>query len=136
MTLVHRNVSEILRLLNRALRVSFLTLSLITASMQADAESSALSSDAITQAEEHLERAALDVPQRNKQDTIQRDVQDIVFLLNQSWKAAEKSDDAGRKEYAKQALALLERSAERGYFDLGKAKPVLILIHQLLSVKG
>lgn len=91
MTLVHRNKSEILRLLNRALRVSFLTLSLLTASMQADAESSALSSDAITQAEEHLERAALDVPQRNKQDTIQRDVQDIVFLLNQSWKATEKS---------------------------------------------
>jgi hypothetical protein len=100
MTLVHTNKAEI-RLLNRALRVSFFTLSLLTASMQADAESSALSADAITQAEEHLERAALDVPQRNKQDTIQRDVQDIVFLLNQSLKAAEKSDDAGRKEYGK-----------------------------------
>jgi hypothetical protein len=101
--------------------------------MQDADETYALEYDAVTQAEEHLEQAALDSPQRNRQDTIQRDVHDIVFLLDRSWKAAEKSDHIARKEYAQQALTLLERSAARGYFDLAKAKPVLALIRQLMS---
>ena len=122
-----------MNLLKRALFVSVLILSQLAASMHAAAESSVLSHDAISQAEVHLEGAALDSPQRNKQDTIQRDVHDIVFLLDRSWKAAEKSDHVARKDYAQQALTLLERSAARGYFDLTKAEPVLVLIRQLLS---
>ncbi len=125
-----------MQLLKRVLCDSVLALSLLSGAMQAAGESYALSYGAIVQAEEHLERAALDSPQRNKQDTIQRDVHDIMFLLDQSWKASEKSDDVARKEYAQQALKLLERSAARGYFDLAKAEPVLTLIQQLLFIKG
>jgi hypothetical protein len=133
---VQRTGSEIVELLKRVFCVSVLTFFVMTGSMQAAGESYALSYEAIAQAEEHLERAALDSPQRHKQDTIQRDVHDIMFLVNESWKAAEKSDDVARKDYAQQALTLLKRSASRGYFDLAKAEPVLTLIQQLLSVKG
>jgi hypothetical protein len=130
--LVRGEQTKVLRKL-RVLCANVLILCQLTASIVSAAESYALDYDAISQAEEHLEQAALDSPQRNRQDTIQRDVHDIVFLLDQSWKAAEKSDHAARKDYAQQALTLLERSAARGYFDLTKAEPVLMLIRQLLS---
>jgi hypothetical protein len=123
--------TKVMGVFRRVLCVSVLLIQL--APMQAADETYALEYEAVTQAEEHLEQAALDSPQRNKQDTIQRDVHDIVFLLDRSWKAAEKSDHIARKEYAQQALTLLERSAARGYFDLAKAKPVLALIRQLMS---
>ena len=81
-----------------------------------------------------LKRAAKESPQRNSQaDSVERDVHDITFLLDQSWKAAEKSDDAARKDYAHQALALLQRSVTRGNFERTKVEPVLTLIRQLLS---
>src|SRR5687767_2363394 len=128
--------SEIVKLLKRVQCISAFTLAILMGAMQAAGEAYALSSDAIVQAEDHLERAALDAPQRNNQDTIQRDVHDIMFLLSQSWNAAQKSDDVARKEYAHKALALLERSAARGHFDLAKAEPVRTLIQSLLSVKG
>jgi hypothetical protein len=116
------------KLLERVLCTGAVTLCLCLASMEAAGETYSLSYDSIHEAEEHLERAALDSPQRNKQDTIQRDVHDIAFLIEQSSKAAEKSDDAARRNYAQQALTLLEQSARRGYFDLAKAEPVLALI--------
>lgn len=123
-------------LLKRALCETVFTLALLTVSMQTAIESYAVSYDAIIQAENNLELAALEAPQRHKQDIIEREIHDIIFLLGQSWKAAEKSNDVARKDYAQQALTLLEKSAARGYFDLAKAEPVLTLIHQLLSSKG
>ena len=113
--------------------ISLATLSLLAWWMPVSGEPYPLSYEAIVKAEEHLEQAALESPQRHKYDTIQRDVHDIVFLLEQSWKAVEKSDDAARKDYARRALTLLERSAARGYFDLTKAEPVLVLIRHLLA---
>lgn len=103
---------------------------LLSGSMQAVGESYAVNKDAIGQAEEVLKRAAKESPQR---DSVERDVHDITFWLNQSWKAAEKSDDAARKENAQRALALLQRSVARGNFELAKVEPVLTLIRQLLS---
>ncbi|BCA55991.1 hypothetical protein W02_31310 [Nitrospira sp. KM1] len=85
--------------------------------------------DSIVQVEASLERAAIN---KHKVST-QRDVHDITFLLEQSWKSAVKADLAARKLYAKEALTLLQRSAAHGDFDLGKADPVLILIRRLLS---
>jgi hypothetical protein len=123
------------KLLKRPLRESVFTLALLILPLQAASESYALNYDAIIQVENQLELAALDAPQRNRQD-IQRDIHDIIFLLSQSWKAAKKSNDVAQKDYAQQALTLLQRSAAQGYFDLVKAKPVLTLIHQLLIHKG
>ena len=56
-----------------------------------------------------------------------------MFLLEQSLKAKERSNKAEQKEYAQEALNLLQRSAGLGYFDLGKAEPVLAFIRRLLS---
>ena len=125
-----------MKIVKRALHESVFTLALLILSLQTASESYALSYDAIIQAENQLELAALDAPQRDRQDSIQRDIHDIIFLLSQSWKAAEKSNDVARKDYAQQALTLLQRSAAQGYFDLAKAKAVLTLIDQLLSTKG
>lgn len=48
--------------------------------------------DVIGQAEKVLMQAAANSPQwHSKQDSIQRDVYDITFLLEQAWKAAERS---------------------------------------------
>ena len=107
---------------------------LLSGSMQAVGELYAVDKGAIGQAEEVLKRAAKESPQRNTQaDSVERDVHDITFLLEQSWKAAEKSDDAARKDYAHQALALLDRSVTRGSFERTQVEPVLTLIRQLLS---
>jgi hypothetical protein len=107
---------------------------LLSGSMQAVGELYAVDKGAIGQAEEVLKRAAKESPQRNTQaDFVERDIHDITFLLDQSWKAAEKSDDAARKDYAHQALALLQRSVTRGSFERTQVEPVFTLIRQLLS---
>jgi hypothetical protein len=111
------------KLLKRPLRESVFTLALLILPLQAASESYALNYDAIIQAENQLELAALDAPQRDRQDILQRDIHDIIFLLSQSWKAPKKSNDVAQKDYAQQALTLLQRSAAQGYFDLAKAKP-------------
>ena len=125
---------KIVRVLKGIVLVSVVIGWLLSGPMQAVGELYAIGKDAIRQAEEVLKRAAKESPQRNSQaDSVERDVHDITFLLEQSWKAAEKSDDAARKDYAHQALALLQRSVTRGNFELAKVEPVLTLIRQLLS---
>ncbi len=96
-------------------------------------ESYALGYDVIGRAERVLKQAAVDSPKwHSKQDSIQRDVHDVTFLLEQAWRAAEKSNDAAKKEYAHQALTVLQRAVMRGHFDPDKIEPVLALIRQLL----
>ena len=106
---------------------------LLAGSVQAAGESYALGYDVIGQAEKALKQAAINSPMwHSKQDSIQRDVYDITFLLEQALRAAEKSNDAAMKEYAQQALTLLQRGITRGHFDPEKIEPVLTLIRQLL----
>ena len=106
---------------------------LVTESVQAAGESYALGYEVIGQAERVLKQAAANGPQwHSRQDSIQRDVHDITFLLEQAWKAAEKSNDAAMQDYAQQALTLLQRAVRRGHFDPDKIEPVLTLIRQLL----
>jgi hypothetical protein len=52
---------------------------------------------------------------------------------SRTWKAAEHSRHAERKDYAEQALLILQRAAARGYVDPTKTEPVLALIRGLLS---
>lgn len=124
-----RIVQSIIRLLLAGLVVVLL----LARPVQAAVESYALGYDVIGQAEKILKQAAVNSPQwHSKQDSIQRDVYDITFLLEQAWRAAEKSNDAAMKDYAQQALTLLQRAVTRGHFDPEKIEPVLTLIRQLL----
>jgi hypothetical protein len=56
----------------------------------------------------------------------------IVQLLEQALRAAEKSNDAAMKDSAQQALTLLQLAITRGHFDPDRVEPVLTLIRQLL----
>ena len=90
--------------------------------------------DVIIQAEDMLHEAAKASPQwHTKQDSIRRDVHDITFSLEQAWKAAEYSRHRERKDYAEQALLILQRGTERGHFDRVKSEPVRAFIRGLLS---
>ena len=92
--------------------------------------------DVITQVEEILHRAAKASPHWDtRQDMIRRDVHDITFSLELAWKAAEHSRDAETKDYAEQALLILQRGMARGHFDRAKTEPVRAFIHGLLSKK-
>jgi len=106
---------------------------LLAGSVPAAGESYALCYDMIGQAEKVLKQAAANSPKwHNRQDSIERDVYDITYLLEQAWKAAETSNDAAMKDYAQQALTLLQRAVMRGHFDADKIEPVFTLIRQLL----
>jgi hypothetical protein len=100
-------------------------------------ESYALDDDVIGEVEDVLTLAAQDGFQRHgRQDSIQRDVHDLTFLLELSLRAAEESRHSEKRDYAQQALALLQRGARLGHFDLGKAEPVLTLIRHLSDQAG
>ena len=59
----------------------------------------------------------------------------FTYLIEQAWKAADKSNHAARKDHAKQAEALVLRSMRIGHFDIAKANPILTLIQELLIVR-
>lgn len=88
----------------------------------------------ISGVERTLKEAATEKQQPHiDRDATDRAIHDITYLIEQSWKAAERSNHAARKDHAKQAHALLIRSIRIGHFDLVKANPVLTLIQELLS---
>jgi hypothetical protein len=102
-------------------------------SVQAVGEPYALGYDVIGQAEKVLKEAATNSQKwQSKQDSIQRDIYDITFLLEQACRAADKANDAAMKDSAHQALSLLQRAVARGHFDPSKVEPIFTLIRQLL----
>jgi hypothetical protein len=103
---------------------------------QAIGEPTTSTKKAIGQIEQALARAAFESPQRHqRQDSIQRDVQDITFLLEQSLRSSENPhhDRAGKKYYAQEALIVLDRATTVGNFDPANVEPVLVLIRHLLA---
>ena len=85
--------------------------------------------------EQTLKRAATESSQwHQRQDSIQRDVADIAFLLQQSLISAKNPhhDRAGKTYYAREALTLVERATTVGNLDMAKIEPVFTLIRQLL----
>ena len=93
--------------------------------------------DIISGVERALKEAATERQQsRIDRDSTERAIHDITYLVEQSWKAAEKSNHAARKDHAKQAETLLLRSMRIGHFDIAKVSPVLTLIRELLSDKA
>ncbi len=106
---------------------------LLSGSAQAAGEPYALGVEAIGQVEKVLEQAAANSQKWDtRRDSIQRDVYDITFMLEQAWRAAEKFNDTAMKDYAQQALTLLQRAVTQGHFDPDKIEPVFTLIRQLL----
>ena len=94
----------------------------------------ALNHGVIDQVEDALKRAgATSVHGRSGQDSIQRDIYDITYLLQEALKAAENSNEVLKKDYAHQALALLQRAARHGHFKSEHIEPVFTLICQLLQ---
>ena len=89
--------------------------------------------EVIGQTEQVLRKAALGSQQwHRRQNAIQRDVEDITFLLDRALKASQSLNDAARNDYAEQALRLLQRAVRRGHFDPKDIEPVLTVIRQLL----
>ena len=96
-------------------------------------ESYALGYDVIGQVEKVLKQAAVNSPKwPSQQESIQRDVYDITFLLEQAWRAAEAANDTSMKEYAHHALTVLQRAVWRGHFEPNEIEPVILMIRQLL----
>jgi hypothetical protein len=87
--------------------------------------------DIISQVETVLKEAARD-NQRHR-DSTERAIQDITYLVEQSWKAKKQSQDLARKDYAKQARALVVREARMGHFNITKTAPALKMIEDLIS---
>ena len=122
------------RSVKKALTIGAIIVGLLAGQMQIAGTSSVFGYDVILQVEDILNQAAKASPQWEiRQDSIRRDVHDITFSLEQAWKAAEHSRHAERKDYAEQALLILQRATERGYFDRGKTEPVRAFIRGLLS---
>ena len=118
---------------NRVLS-SVLSLCLILAVLPPTVEVHADRENIISGVERTLKEAATERQQQHiDRDATDRAILDITYLIEQSWKAAEKSNHAARKDHAKQAHALLLRSMRIGHFDIVKANPVLTLIQELLS---
>ena len=110
--------------------------SMLSVSRQAVGEVTISSKKAIVRMEQALNRAAAASPQwHQRQDSIQRDVQDITFLLQQSLLSSENPnhDRAGKKYYAQEALTVLRRATTVGHFDPATIEPVLELIRRLLT---
>jgi len=116
---------------NRVLS-SVLSLCLILAVLPPTVEVHADRENIISGVERTLKEAATQQPHIDR-DATDRAILDITYLIEQSWKAAEKSNHAARKDHAKQAHALLLISMRIGHFDIVKANPVLTLIQELLS---
>jgi hypothetical protein len=113
---------------------SLLFLCLIVAVVPPTVDVYAYPEDIISGVERALKEAATERHQSHiDRDSTDRAIHDITYLIEQSWKAAEKSNHAARKDHAKQAEALLLRSMRIGHFDIPKANPVLTLIQELLS---
>lgn len=92
-----------------------------------------LETDAIDQVEQTLKQAAAGSPRwHSKQESIQRDIYDISYLLEQAIKASRAANHAARDEYARQALTLLQRAINRGHFRPEDVAPVLAVIQRLL----
>lgn len=122
------------RLAKKLLRLSAIIVGLLAGHMQLAGPSEVFGYDVIIQVEDMLHQAAKASPRWDtRQDAIRRDVHDITFSLEQAWKAAERSRHAETKDYAEQALLILQRGTERGYFNRAKTEPVRAFIHGLLS---
>ena len=110
--------------------------SMLCGTGQAVGEVTISSKKAIGRMEHALHRAAAASPQwHQRQESIQRDVDDITFLLQQSLLSSENPhhDRAGKKYYAQEALTVLHRATTVGHFDPATIEPVLELIRRLLT---
>jgi hypothetical protein len=114
--------------------LTLLYLSLVVVVLPPIPHAHAYREDIISGVERTLKEAATERQQpRIDRDSTDRAIHDITYLIEQSWKAAEKSNHAARKDHAKQAETLLLRSMRIGHFDIAKVSPVLTLIRELLS---
>ena len=106
---------------------------LMAGPVQAAREAYSFGYDVIGQAEKVLRQAAVKSPKwHSKQDSIERDVYDITFFLEQAWRAAEKGNGEAMRENAHHALTLLQRAVARGHFDQTQIEPVMALIRHFL----
>jgi hypothetical protein len=122
------------RSVKKFLRISAIIVILMAGQMQITGTPNVFGYDVILQVEDILHQAAKASPQwETRQESIRRDVHDITFSIELAWKAAEHSRHAERKDYAEQALLILQRGTARGHFDRAKTEPVLALIRGLLS---
>jgi hypothetical protein len=124
---------QILEYGKRLVMPAIMVISLCTNAGHAMTESYSLHYQVIGRAEQALKKAASGSQNwHRKQEAIERDVYDIIYFLDQTWKARERNNDAAMKDNAYQALTLLQRAIRRGHFDPAQVEPVLDVIRQLL----
>ena len=93
--------------------------------------------DWIHQVERSLKTAALIGGARHaKRHRIERSVHDISAALEFAWKASQREDREQAMHHTRQALRLIERSVDRGYFRLEEVELVYDLIEQHLPQAG
>ncbi len=99
----------------------------------AGAAAHSLDLDRVAGLEEVLKQAAVKSPRwHSKQTSIQRDISDISYLMEQAVKASQASNHTAMREYARHALALLKRAVTRGHFNPEDVAPVVGEIQRLL----
>ncbi len=97
------------------------------------AQSHRAQANRMSDVEQILKHAAVKSPNwHSKQASIQRDVHDIGYLLEQAYKAAQSGNGAATQDYARQALALLQRAVSRGHFLPEDIAPIRDEIRRLI----
>ncbi len=89
--------------------------------------------ETVLQVERILKRAAVTSSRwHHKRESIERDVYDITYLLDEAVKSAAAGNRPATHDFAQQALTLLQRAVRVGHFDAGEIAPVLAVIQRLL----
>jgi hypothetical protein len=89
--------------------------------------------DVIGRVEVALKHAARKSPKwHSKQASIQRDVHDITYLVEQAVKASKTDNHVSAQEYARQASALLQRALTRDHFHPDDVAPVMRELQRLI----
>ncbi|HXF93428.1 MAG TPA: hypothetical protein VNK46_11780 [Nitrospiraceae bacterium] len=98
-----------------------------------DAYNLKLDSAWIQHVEETLARSALNGGNRHgREASIDRSIHDVGYFLHQADKAAQRADRLAAERNAKQALELLHRSVQKGYFRPEDVERIVPLIKQHL----
>ncbi|ALA60429.1 hypothetical protein [Nitrospira moscoviensis] len=89
--------------------------------------------EVIARVEVALKQAARKSPKwHSKQASIQRDVHDITYLVEQAVKASITDNHVSAQEYARQASALLQRALTRDHFHPDDVAPVMRELQRLI----
>jgi hypothetical protein len=96
-------------------------------------ERSRLETETLVHVEQALKHAAVSSPVwHSKQEAIQRDIQDISYVLDEAINASRAGNQRALRDYVREALGLLRRAIRLGHFRADDVAPVLALIQSVV----